>query len=160
MSHYQEDQGIAGKRDKPEEIVMKLRQVEVLQGQGVPIADAVRQIGVTEVTYYIYVRLSRCKSILKRSAWPVANIYPASAGCPERPNGESAHAHLYSWQASKASIKLRLVARRLDQCSPFLHLLANWLVASGVRSGSSSAASCGAGAGTTCRPARHVHCHP
>ena len=43
---------MAGKRDKPEEIVMKLRQVEVLQGQGVPIADAVRQISVTQQTCY------------------------------------------------------------------------------------------------------------
>ena len=39
---------MAGKRDKPEEIVLKLRQVEVLQGQGSSIADAVRQIGVTQ----------------------------------------------------------------------------------------------------------------
>jgi putative transposase len=52
MSHFQEDQGMVGKRDKPEEIVSKLRQVEVLQGQGMPIADAVRQIGVTQQTYY------------------------------------------------------------------------------------------------------------
>ena len=43
---------MAGKRDKPEEIVSKLRQVEVLQGQGMPIAQAARQIGVTEQTYY------------------------------------------------------------------------------------------------------------
>ena len=43
---------MAGKRDKPEEIVLKLRQVEVLQGQGRSIADAVRQIGVTQNTYY------------------------------------------------------------------------------------------------------------
>ena len=43
---------MVGKRDKPEEIVSKLRQVEVLQGQGLPIADAVRQIGVTQQTYY------------------------------------------------------------------------------------------------------------
>jgi transposase-like protein len=43
---------MAGKRDKPEEIVLKLRQVEVLQGQGNSIADAVRQIGVTQPTYY------------------------------------------------------------------------------------------------------------
>ncbi len=42
---------MAGKRDKPEEIVSKLRQVEVLQGQGMTIADAVRQIGTTEQTY-------------------------------------------------------------------------------------------------------------
>ena len=43
---------MARKRYKPEEIVAKLRQVEVLQGQGSSVADAVRQIGVTEVTYY------------------------------------------------------------------------------------------------------------
>ena len=43
---------MAGRRDKPEEIVLKLRQVEVLQGQGSSIADAVRQIGVTQQTYY------------------------------------------------------------------------------------------------------------
>ena len=43
---------MAGKRDKPEEIVLKLRQVEVLQGQGKSVADAVRQIGVTQQTYY------------------------------------------------------------------------------------------------------------
>lgn len=42
---------MAAKRDKPEEIVLKLRQVEV-QGQGSSIADAVRQIGVTQQTYY------------------------------------------------------------------------------------------------------------
>ena len=43
---------MAGRRDKPEEIVTKLRQVEVLQGQGMPVAEAVRQIGVTQNTYY------------------------------------------------------------------------------------------------------------
>ena len=43
---------MAGKRDKPEEIISKLRQVEVLQGQGMKIADAVRQIGITQQTYY------------------------------------------------------------------------------------------------------------
>ena len=46
-----------GKRPKPEEIVSKLRQVEVLQGQGMPIADAVRQIGVTQQTYYRWRKL-------------------------------------------------------------------------------------------------------
>jgi transposase-like protein len=40
------------KRYKPEEIVAKLRQVDVLVSQGQNIADAIRQIGVSEVTYY------------------------------------------------------------------------------------------------------------
>ena len=40
------------KRHKPEEIVAKLRQVDVLVGQGSSVAEAIRAIGVTEVTYY------------------------------------------------------------------------------------------------------------
>jgi putative transposase len=40
------------KHHKPEEIVAKLRQVDVLISQGRSVADAVRSIGVTEVTYY------------------------------------------------------------------------------------------------------------
>ena len=43
---------MAGKRDTPEDVVLKLRQVEVLQGQGMGIAEAVRQIGVSQQTYY------------------------------------------------------------------------------------------------------------
>jgi len=40
------------KRHTAEEIVAKLRQVEVLCGQGKALADAIRAIVVTEVTYY------------------------------------------------------------------------------------------------------------
>ena len=40
------------KKHTPEEIVAKLRQVDVLVSQGSPVSDAIRQIGVTEVTYY------------------------------------------------------------------------------------------------------------
>lgn len=43
---------MARKRYRPEEIVAKLRQVEVLQSQGMAAADAIRQIGVSEVTFY------------------------------------------------------------------------------------------------------------
>ena len=43
---------MARRHHKPEEIVSKLRQVEVLSGQGKSIVDAVRTIGVTEATYY------------------------------------------------------------------------------------------------------------
>lgn len=43
---------MARKRYKPEEIVAKLRQVDVLTSQGMSVADAIRQIGVSEVTYY------------------------------------------------------------------------------------------------------------
>ena len=40
------------KQPTPEEIVTKLRQVEVLTAQGRSVAEAIRSIGVTEVTYY------------------------------------------------------------------------------------------------------------
>ena len=43
---------MAIKRPTPDEIVMKLRQVEVLMGQGMPQIEAIRQISVTEQTYY------------------------------------------------------------------------------------------------------------
>ena len=40
------------KHHKAEEIVAKLRQVDVLTSQGKSVADAIRAIGVTEETYY------------------------------------------------------------------------------------------------------------
>jgi putative transposase len=43
---------MARKRHTAEEIVAKLRQVDVLTSQGRPVAEAVLSIGVTEVTYY------------------------------------------------------------------------------------------------------------
>jgi len=43
---------MAKKVHKPEEIVLKLRQVEVLHSQGMAMVDAIRQIGVSEVTFY------------------------------------------------------------------------------------------------------------
>lgn len=43
---------MARKRHTAEEIVAKLRQVDVLTAQGKPFAETIRTIGVTEVTYY------------------------------------------------------------------------------------------------------------
>ncbi len=40
------------KKHQPEEIVAKLRQVDVLVSQGRSVAEAVRSIGVTQFTYY------------------------------------------------------------------------------------------------------------
>src|SRR6202167_6713302 len=51
-SSRKEEVGMARKRHTAEEIVAKLRQVDVLMAQGRQVADAVRAIGVTEVTYY------------------------------------------------------------------------------------------------------------
>src|SRR3954447_3337109 len=47
-----EDARMPRKRHSAEEIVAKLRQVDVLAAQGRPVAEAIRSIGVTEVTYY------------------------------------------------------------------------------------------------------------
>ena len=40
------------KRPKPEEIVAKLRQADVLISQGQSVGEAIRAISVSEVTYY------------------------------------------------------------------------------------------------------------
>ena len=47
-----ENRGIPRKKHKPEEIVAKLRQVDVLVSQGQSVAEAVRAIGVMQFTYY------------------------------------------------------------------------------------------------------------
>jgi putative transposase len=51
---------MARKRHKPDEIVAKLRHVDVLTSQGRSVAEVLRSIGVTELTYY----LSRCTLLL------------------------------------------------------------------------------------------------
>ncbi len=43
---------MAKKRHRPEEIVTKLRQVEVLVGQGMARGDAIREVRITAQTYY------------------------------------------------------------------------------------------------------------
>ena len=42
------------KKHKPEEIVAKLRQVDVLLSQGRSVSEAIRTISVTPFTYYLY----------------------------------------------------------------------------------------------------------
>ena len=43
---------MARKRDKPEEVVNKLREVDVALATGKTVAEACRGIGVTDHTYY------------------------------------------------------------------------------------------------------------
>ena len=40
------------KRYRPEEIISKLREVDILVGQGKTVAQSIKAIGVSEVTYY------------------------------------------------------------------------------------------------------------
>ena len=43
---------MAKKRFHPEEIIIKLREADILISQGKPIAETIKQLGVSEVTYY------------------------------------------------------------------------------------------------------------
>jgi putative transposase len=52
MSLIEEATEIGRKRHAAEEIVLKLRQIDVLAAQGHAVADTFRTIGMTEVTYY------------------------------------------------------------------------------------------------------------
>ena len=58
---------MARKRHKPEEIVTKFRQLEVLYGQGLTMIDAIRQIGVSEVTYYRWRKERRAAQTAERA---------------------------------------------------------------------------------------------
>lgn len=55
---------MSAKRRKPEELASKLRQVEILVGQGMLRIDAIRQVRITEQTSYLYGRFYGCKLIL------------------------------------------------------------------------------------------------
>ena len=43
---------MSGKRHKPEEIIRKLREADVLIGQGKTVAEVIRTLGVNKLTYY------------------------------------------------------------------------------------------------------------
>jgi len=44
--------GMKGKRNKPEQIITKLREAEVELAKGQPVGAVVRRLGITEQTYY------------------------------------------------------------------------------------------------------------
>ena len=69
---------MANKRPKPEEIVSKLRQVEVLMGQGMSRLDAIRKIGVVEQTCY------RWRKQYGGMGWGCWQITRAAGICEER----------------------------------------------------------------------------
>lgn len=62
---------MGNKRPRPEEIVTKLQQVEVLTGQAMPRLDAIRQIGLTEPTFYCLLSTMLriiCRALRRRSS--------------------------------------------------------------------------------------------
>ena len=64
---------MADKRHKPEGIVQKLRQVDVLVGQGMAHVDAIREVRITEQTFYRWrklyggMQLTRLKELEKEN---------------------------------------------------------------------------------------------
>ena len=64
------------RKRKPEEIIAKLRQVDVLVSQGQSMVDAVRSIGLTDVTYYRWrsefggLKTDQVKRMTRRAAEP------------------------------------------------------------------------------------------
>lgn len=63
------------KKHKPEEIVAKLRQVDVLVSQGQLVAEAVRSIGVTQFTYYRWITAVGAKTAYIEPGSPWENGY-------------------------------------------------------------------------------------
>ena len=43
---------MARRHYRPEEIIAKLREAEVLLGQGLKVSEVIKQLGIHEVTYY------------------------------------------------------------------------------------------------------------
>lgn len=63
------------KKHKPEEIVGKLRQVDVLVSQGRSVAEAVRSIGVTQFTCY------RWRAVLEPETGAECGLPHSKLGC-------------------------------------------------------------------------------
>lgn len=60
---------MANKRQKPEAIVQKLRQVDALVGQGMQRVDAIREVRITEQTYYRWRKQYGRDRSARLSAW-------------------------------------------------------------------------------------------
>ena len=54
--------------------------IELVEQSPLPVKRTLEKLGIPRATFYLYGRLSHCKPILILTAWPVANIYPASPG--------------------------------------------------------------------------------
>jgi len=76
---------MARKRYKPEEIVAKLRQVDVLVSQGQNMMDAIRQIGVSEVTYYRWRVLTRTVPFVSGDCPVLVGAHPVPKFSRPRP---------------------------------------------------------------------------
>ena len=87
---------MARKRHTPEQIVAKLRQVDVLTSQGTSVADAIRSIGVTEVILIASWR-RHSKAVRPHASLgyrpPAPEVFvPAFAAWPAAPAGSASPA--------------------------------------------------------------------
>lgn len=123
---------MARKSYKPEEIVAKLRQVDVLTSQGQSVAEAIRWIGISEVTYYLYGRLSLLQDW---DRWPalirgkhLSGVSRLSAGAPKWGIRTRAPLQLVGLAGLDNSQAPRASVRSVQSISPWPR---NRLVASG-----------------------------
>jgi hypothetical protein len=76
----------------------KLEIIQLVEHSHLPVRRTLVKLGIPRATFYLYGRLSLCKSILKKirfgSLQTSIRRHPMVSG---RPNGESARARLYSW---------------------------------------------------------------
>ena len=49
---YYEEEAMPKKRYRPEDIIAKLREADILISQGKTVAETIKQLGVSDVTYY------------------------------------------------------------------------------------------------------------
>ena len=96
---------MARKRYKPEEIVGMLRHAEVLHGQGMSMADAIRQLGISEVTFYRWRKehrgmsgdqLRRLKELEKENERLRRAVFRSDAGQADPCGGGPGKLFLYS----------------------------------------------------------------
>jgi hypothetical protein len=76
----------------------KLEIIRLVEQSHLPVKRTLAKLCVARATFYLYGRLSRCKSTLelKRLA-PLQTSIRRHPMRSERPNGEAARARLYSW---------------------------------------------------------------
>ena len=91
---------MAKRRYRPEEIIAKLREAEVLLAQGMKVPDVVKALGIHEITYYRWrkefggMKISQAKRLkeLEKENARLRKAYPISAwtrsSC-KRPPGET-----------------------------------------------------------------------
>ncbi len=104
------------KRPKPEEIVAKLRQADVLVGQGHTVAEAVRAFGVSEVTYRdelldgeIFYTLKEAQTVIESWRRHYNTVRPHGSLGYRPPAPEVFIPAFISWPA--ASTKMSMVER-------------------------------------------------